>query len=174
VAFFIFFFQAEDGIRDFHVTGVQTCALPILGGALNTIVNDELMIIDQKPLSMGYLQTDDAVTVQFNRILDYSQIVNFGDSLIKVTLNGVPLSGFVSQQVNEAGSQLIFRPAQTLEAGKLYQVIVSQDVTDLHGKTLSQDYGFRFIATDQVQPVLAQVSPQQVGWRGGELVTLRG
>src|SRR5437870_7127890 len=29
--FFFFFFQAEDGIRDGHVTGVQTCALPILG-----------------------------------------------------------------------------------------------------------------------------------------------
>src|SRR5215475_461312 len=28
-SFFFFFFQAEDGIRDFHVTGVQTCALPI-------------------------------------------------------------------------------------------------------------------------------------------------
>src|SRR5207302_8371311 len=27
-----FFFQAEDGIRDFHVTGVQTCALPISSG----------------------------------------------------------------------------------------------------------------------------------------------
>src|SRR5690606_40644342 len=27
--FLFFFFQAEDGIRDFHVTGVQTCALPI-------------------------------------------------------------------------------------------------------------------------------------------------
>src|SRR5207253_5176464 len=27
--FFSFFFQAEDGIRDGHVTGVQTCALPI-------------------------------------------------------------------------------------------------------------------------------------------------
>src|SRR5690606_39779560 len=26
---FVFFFQAEDGIRVFHVTGVQTCALPI-------------------------------------------------------------------------------------------------------------------------------------------------
>src|SRR5256885_3535494 len=25
-----FFFQAEDGIRDYKVTGVQTCALPIL------------------------------------------------------------------------------------------------------------------------------------------------
>src|SRR3989475_10263705 len=28
--FFVFFFQAEDGIRDLTVTGVQTCALPIL------------------------------------------------------------------------------------------------------------------------------------------------
>ena len=27
-----FFFQAEDGIRDYKVTGVQTCALPIWGG----------------------------------------------------------------------------------------------------------------------------------------------
>src|SRR5260370_10749204 len=32
VSFLIFFFfQAEDGIRDSSVTGVQTCALPILG-----------------------------------------------------------------------------------------------------------------------------------------------
>src|SRR2546430_4323513 len=30
--FFFFFFQAEDGIRDLTVTGVQTCALPILSG----------------------------------------------------------------------------------------------------------------------------------------------
>src|SRR2546425_8710331 len=29
---FYFFFQAEDGIRDKLVTGVQTCALPISGG----------------------------------------------------------------------------------------------------------------------------------------------
>src|SRR3712207_7440789 len=28
-----FFFQAEDGIRDIGVTGVQTCALPILGSS---------------------------------------------------------------------------------------------------------------------------------------------
>src|SRR2546430_2948526 len=30
VCVFFFFFQAEDGIRDLTVTGVQTCALPIL------------------------------------------------------------------------------------------------------------------------------------------------
>src|SRR5207253_3620847 len=33
-AFQFFFFQAEDGIRDGHVTGVQTCALPIFSVAL--------------------------------------------------------------------------------------------------------------------------------------------
>src|SRR5690606_40625900 len=33
-ALLFFFFQAEDGIRGFHVTGVQTCALPILVGVL--------------------------------------------------------------------------------------------------------------------------------------------
>src|SRR5215208_4110898 len=32
---YFFFFQAEDGIRDGHVTGVQTCALPISGLSAN-------------------------------------------------------------------------------------------------------------------------------------------
>src|SRR2546430_11584267 len=31
ICFIFFFFQAEDGIRDLTVTGVQTCALPIFG-----------------------------------------------------------------------------------------------------------------------------------------------
>src|SRR5690606_19620751 len=35
-----FFFQAEDGIRDFHVTGVQTCALPILPAESAAVVID--------------------------------------------------------------------------------------------------------------------------------------
>src|SRR5690606_40897313 len=37
-----FFFQAEDGIRDFHVTGVQTCALPILIRTLSYQVTEQL------------------------------------------------------------------------------------------------------------------------------------
>src|SRR6266498_4369129 len=35
---FFFFFQAEDGIRDADVTGVQTCALPISGRAIGPAV----------------------------------------------------------------------------------------------------------------------------------------
>src|SRR5256886_3570554 len=38
--FFFFFFQAEDGIRDLTVTGVQTCALPISGAGIKTISVD--------------------------------------------------------------------------------------------------------------------------------------
>src|SRR5256885_12051156 len=33
--FVFFFFQAEDGIRDYKVTGVQTCALPISEGVVD-------------------------------------------------------------------------------------------------------------------------------------------
>ena len=33
-----FFFQAEDGIRAYDVTGVQTCALPILKKLLNLLM----------------------------------------------------------------------------------------------------------------------------------------
>src|SRR5256885_10366951 len=36
---FFFFFQAEDGIRDYKVTGVQTCALPISAAGVPVKVN---------------------------------------------------------------------------------------------------------------------------------------
>src|SRR5690606_3286209 len=43
----VFFFQAEDGIRDFHVTGVQTCALPIFAvtGILATMPYIALQLV---------------------------------------------------------------------------------------------------------------------------------
>src|SRR5256884_3193024 len=47
-----FFFQAEDGIRDVAVTGVQTCALPI-SGALLLVDNTFATPILQRPLSLG-------------------------------------------------------------------------------------------------------------------------
>src|SRR5690606_40924645 len=44
----IFFFQAEDGIRDFHVTGVQTCALPISFLArLDNVVRQQEQLVEQ-------------------------------------------------------------------------------------------------------------------------------
>src|SRR5690606_41145022 len=42
------FFQAEDGIRDFHVTGVQTCALPISKYSFDENPVSDLMAKKQK------------------------------------------------------------------------------------------------------------------------------
>src|SRR5690606_40660027 len=44
-----FFFQAEDGIRDFHVTGVQTCALPIFSSSTFLLKVAELAGIPPPP-----------------------------------------------------------------------------------------------------------------------------
>src|ERR671919_2021137 len=47
MSFVFFFFQAEDGIRDYKVTGVQTCALPIsgIGGFLNVTFGNAAELI---------------------------------------------------------------------------------------------------------------------------------
>src|SRR5689334_17805195 len=54
ILLFFFFFQAEDGIRDGTVTGVQTCALPILGTTLDEAERilqkhriEKLLVVDQ-------------------------------------------------------------------------------------------------------------------------------
>src|SRR5256885_7805830 len=59
-----FFFQAEDGIRDYKVTGVQTCALPIskvtfgatigVGGVM--ITSSGMLVVDRRVLEL-----DDAI-----------------------------------------------------------------------------------------------------------------
>src|SRR3712207_8938073 len=46
-----FFFQAEDGIRDIGVTGVQTCALPISDDAIRALV--EKSGVPFLPMSMA-------------------------------------------------------------------------------------------------------------------------
>src|SRR5256885_30460 len=42
---YFFFFQAEDGIRDYKVTGVQTCALPISRPLLGMFITDEQVLV---------------------------------------------------------------------------------------------------------------------------------
>src|SRR3712207_8487484 len=44
----VFFFQAEDGIRDIGVTGVQTCALPISGPDGRRREPDDLVVLPDR------------------------------------------------------------------------------------------------------------------------------
>src|SRR5216683_6901406 len=52
--FFFFFFQAEDGIRDLIVTGVQTCALPIFEGTDRLTVQRLAGIGEEQTLPEAY------------------------------------------------------------------------------------------------------------------------
>src|SRR2546425_2876731 len=77
--YFFFFFQAEDGIRDKLVTGVQTCALPISSGTLV-----ERRLIDAIDTSFYRIAetVEDAVrqVTGFYRVYHSSRIV--GDKLV--------------------------------------------------------------------------------------------
>src|SRR5688500_19065312 len=55
LSFLYFFFQAEDGIRDYKVTGVQTCALPISHGVLDDAAHGP----DLRPGPAGAREGDD-------------------------------------------------------------------------------------------------------------------
>src|SRR5258708_10558564 len=66
LAHFFFFFQAEDGIRDDLVTGVQTCALPISPNRIPTCCWEVISVdtIRELPESKGY----NAILVAVDRL----------------------------------------------------------------------------------------------------------
>src|SRR5215204_6626423 len=75
---FFFFFQAEDGIRDHCVTGVQTCALPISG---------DRVLIDDGLLELRVEEVDDSevrcVVVVGGPISSHKGL-NFPDSSLSI------------------------------------------------------------------------------------------
>src|SRR5699024_11449217 len=59
----IFFFQAEDGIRDRNVTGVQTCALPIFTLTVKNVYDGEELNKSLSDMAQG-----------FRRMMQYKKI----------------------------------------------------------------------------------------------------
>src|SRR5437870_11870018 len=111
-----FFFQAEDGIRDGHVTGVQTCALPI------SIVLDENNHVESRELIdrlrnsdtfrvIAYAHTDrelnDAIISGRAKVAvkipwDYSdQLLKHGTAQVLVLIDGSD-SSVAGQTINVA------------------------------------------------------------------------
>src|SRR5690606_40766845 len=70
---YCFFFQAEDGIRYFHVTGVQTCALPIYRKPMATGENLFSMQDARNLLRYGGLRPD-RDWLQFDCALGYGLV----------------------------------------------------------------------------------------------------
>src|SRR5699024_11465680 len=69
-----FFFQAEDGIRDRNVTGVQTCALPIFNTKIRVPKDSETITdVTRLPdIQELYLASDMLVTDYSSVFFDYS------------------------------------------------------------------------------------------------------
>src|SRR2546430_10637410 len=70
VSYFFFFFQAEDGIRDLTVTGVQTCALPIYARRERALV----VVLDEHRIGVRHGRVELAEQLVFgarcDRVLD--------------------------------------------------------------------------------------------------------
>src|SRR5256885_5441471 len=73
-----FFFQAEDGIRDYKVTGVQTCALPIFDELVvglhlcHQVLGGAVAAFQDRVGDAGGVQTDGAarVVIARNDVID--------------------------------------------------------------------------------------------------------
>src|SRR5205085_7978737 len=73
VVFVFFFFQAEDGIRDLTVTGVQTCALPIY---LHGLTRRWVARLARNPA------TGETVKVKAKRVARITPLKNFKDAVL--------------------------------------------------------------------------------------------
>src|SRR5690606_40637778 len=106
-----FFFQAEDGIRDFHVTGVQTCALPIWDHDYDLVIE---AIIENLEIKKNLFK-------ELDEVMDKKTIIASNTSSFPIALLSEDLS--LERKVNFLGLHF-FNPAPVM---KLVEVISSKD-----------------------------------------------
>src|SRR6266516_2501859 len=99
----VFFFQAEDGIRDRTVTGVQTCALPIL--TINTVEAQDRVAVQTAEMVIEALHGSifvSAVNLPFEGVTDADAkgLVNLSEKLGLFTAQII--DGAVTRAVIEA------------------------------------------------------------------------
>src|SRR5215213_2137698 len=132
---FFFFFQAEDGIRDWSVTGVQTCALPIFGSLYANDFNrfgrtyqvnvQAESSFRMQPEQIGRLKTRNAhgdmvplgSVLKVSRSYGPDQVMHY-NGYPAAELNGGPSPGHSSGQAQAAIGDLLKR---TLPNGMTYE-----------------------------------------------------
>src|SRR2546427_3056503 len=121
--FLFFFFQAEDGIRDLTVTGVQTCALPI-----SDEVTEHLHMIKGGGGALTREKIVAAVARKFVCICDASKLVPVLGRF-PLPLEVIPLArSYVGREMLKRGAQPVLRENFKTDNGNL--------IIDCHGLTL--------------------------------------
>src|SRR3712207_4804645 len=112
---FFFFFQAEDGIRDIGVTGVQTCALPIYRDA-------RILILDEPTAVLTPQETEDLFSV-------LKELVADGLSIVLITHKLGELLG-VSDEITIIRDGKVVGTVETTQTnqGELARIMVGRDV----------------------------------------------
>src|SRR2546426_12449909 len=85
----VFFFQAEDGIRDYKVTGVQTCALPIF----STSTVEKLESLDMTDIGSGIKWVVQRNGMNLDNLL--SPAIYGSGYTATITQNDVPVTDYV-------------------------------------------------------------------------------
>src|SRR3712207_718756 len=116
-----FFFQAEDGIRDIGVTGVQTCALPIFQEAFRIGLYRMERVVRER------LTTEDADTITPQTIINIRPVV----AALKEFFGSSQLSQFMDQ-TNSLSGLTHRRRLSALGAGGLTRERAPIEVRDVH------------------------------------------
>src|SRR3712207_8538517 len=95
----IFFFQAEDGIRDIGVTGVQTCALPIYMTSVFVFISGAtLLVVSAEKLITHLVGAASGLRIPLFLLAVVFTGVEFDDIALGVGLNLEELSGVADRK----------------------------------------------------------------------------
>src|SRR5690606_19325841 len=133
-----FFFQAEDGIRDFHVTGVQTCALPILPIAIQNSFFENL----QQQLDLLALSDKDFLIGQ--------QIIGSLDD-----------DGYLRRPISSLIDDLAFAQnvlAEEEEVADMLKIIQGFDPAGIGARDLQECLLIQLQSKDQANPIIKKAT----------------
>src|SRR5256885_8520796 len=126
---FVFFFQAEDGIRDYKVTGVQTCALPIWNAQGDPILSDSYT--NNLPEVHGVIRRMRAMIDEYpgERLL-------IGETYVPKTADLDPWYGGALHNELQLPMDTLVRLGSKLDAGSFRQHLIEAETQIHHSQPL--------------------------------------
>src|SRR2546426_5631572 len=134
---FFFFFQAEDGIRDYKVTGVQTCALPILFASgravtMNSCARARSSSIPENILMCGELEISSQIFMPHHRLLldrfdSNAKLAIKRSEILDDSSGGIALANMGPGGLSQPGAQRVVREhgndrsGERLRLSRVYQ-----------------------------------------------------